>query len=118
MTETKRWLPSWIEAVEKIVGAVSFKVLTKPAYPSIALAWLARTNANLGDRPLDLLLTHREREVLTWVAMGKTSQDVAAILSISARTVEQHIQNSAQKLGTDNRIHTVVTAIQRGEITL
>lgn len=56
--------------------------------------------------------------MLQWVAMGKTSQDVAAILQISARTVEQHIQNCAQKMGTDNRIHTVVSAIKRGEIVL
>lgn len=85
---------------------------------SVRREWTAEVTPSRGDRPLTSLLTQREREVLTWVAKGKTSLDVAEILRISARTVEQHIQNSAQKLGTNNRIHTVVSALQRGEIVL
>ena len=44
-------------------------------------------------------LTVRERQVLTGVAQGHTSREIAAQLGISPRTVESHRENLMKKLG-------------------
>lgn len=58
-------------------------------------------------------VTPREAEVLTWVASGKTASEIASITGLSARTVNQHCENAQRRLGTSNRLHTVVEAIRR-----
>ena len=58
-------------------------------------------------------LTPRERQVMELSAEGLTSQQVATQLGMSPRTVNQHMDNVADKLGTRNRVHTVAEAIRR-----
>ena len=50
-----------------------------------------------------ITLTPREREVLRWVGAGKSDAQVAAILGLSTRTVQKHLENSYVKLGVENR---------------
>jgi DNA-binding CsgD family transcriptional regulator len=54
--------------------------------------------------------TPRERECLTWCAVGKTSDDIAAILGISEGVVRIHLQSAQHKLNCLNRTHTVTKA--------
>jgi DNA-binding CsgD family transcriptional regulator len=56
-------------------------------------------------------LTPREREVLDWVAAGKTNRDIAAILGASPRTVEKHLERIYEKLGVETRTAAVMRAI-------
>jgi DNA-binding CsgD family transcriptional regulator len=63
-------------------------------------------------------LTPREREVLTLLARGYTGEQVARELSVSAETVRAHVRNSVTKLHARTRLHAVVMALQRGEITV
>ncbi len=68
------------------------------------------------DAPFDRAaapLTPREREVLDWVAAGKTNRDVAAILGASPRTVEKHLERVYEKLGVETRTAAVMRAIKR-----
>ncbi|MGZ5203817.1 MAG: helix-turn-helix transcriptional regulator [Caldimonas sp.] len=60
-------------------------------------------------RPLDAL-TPREREVIAWLARGKTDRDIAAILGCSHRTVQKHLQRSYEKLGVETRTAAVMRA--------
>ncbi|ESQ77942.1 LuxR family transcriptional regulator [Asticcacaulis sp. YBE204] len=62
------------------------------------------------------LLSPKETEVLTWVAAGKTDEDVATILGISRNTVDAHMRHVFQKLGVNNRVAAVVKAIMNGMI--
>ncbi len=62
------------------------------------------------------LLTDREREVLKWVAVGKTDEEIGIILSISDDTVHSHVKNAMRKLDTNRRTYAVVQAIRFGEI--
>jgi DNA-binding CsgD family transcriptional regulator len=62
-------------------------------------------------------LTDREREVLTLLARGYTGEEVARELSVSAETVRAHVRNSVTKLHARTRLHAVVMALERGEIT-
>lgn len=57
-------------------------------------------------------LTPREREVVTWTAMGKTAWEISAILHITVRTVNEYAQSARRKLGASNRAHTVAIAMR------
>jgi len=73
----------------------------------------------MGLRSRDLIaLTAREREVLTWAAQGKSAQDIAEILGISKRTVEEHTHSACRKLNAANRTHAVAVAMHEGLISL
>jgi DNA-binding CsgD family transcriptional regulator len=56
-------------------------------------------------RPESVLnsLTRRERDVLRYVALGKTDHDVASLLVISRRTVQKHLEHIYIKLGVETR---------------
>jgi DNA-binding CsgD family transcriptional regulator len=56
-------------------------------------------------------ITPRERECLTWCAVGKTSEDIATILGISEGVVRIHLQSAQHKLDCLNRTHTVAKAM-------
>ena len=55
-------------------------------------------------------LTARESQVLHWVALGKSDRQVAAILGISPRTVQKHLQNVYPKLGVESRTAAALAA--------
>ncbi|MEA2440746.1 MAG: hypothetical protein QOH76_2170 [Thermoleophilaceae bacterium] len=61
-------------------------------------------------------LTEREREVMTLVASGLQSGDVAERLVLSPETVKSHVQNALGKLGARTRAHGVAVALVTGEI--
>src|SRR5262245_7293329 len=63
-------------------------------------------------------LTPREREIMQWVAAGKTDEEIADILSIGTTTVTSHVEHAKQKLDAFRRTYAVVQAIRFGEITL
>lgn len=57
-------------------------------------------------------LTDREREVLGWVAQGKTTREIAAMLNIAPRTVDEHAKSAGRKLKALNRTHAVAIALR------
>jgi DNA-binding CsgD family transcriptional regulator len=59
-------------------------------------------------------LTPREREVLAWVAQGKSAGEIAEILQIARRTVNEHVQTTVRKLAALNRTHAVAIAVRDG----
>jgi DNA-binding CsgD family transcriptional regulator len=54
-------------------------------------------------------LTRREREVLSWVARGKTNAQVAELLWLSPSTVRKHLENVYPKLGVNTRTAAVAS---------
>jgi DNA-binding NarL/FixJ family response regulator len=59
-------------------------------------------------------LTRREHEVLKLVAAGRTTNEIAEALFISAYTAETHRRNLLQKLGLRNAAALVRYAIEHG----
>jgi len=55
----------------------------------------------------DADLTAREREVLTWVARGKTNPEIARLLWLAPSTVAKHLENIYAKLGVKTRTAAV-----------
>jgi DNA-binding NarL/FixJ family response regulator len=64
------------------------------------------------DRTSDL--TPREREVLSLLAGGRTSTQIAHELVISPRTVGTHVQHILTKLGVENRTQAAAIAHRAG----
>jgi DNA-binding CsgD family transcriptional regulator len=52
-------------------------------------------------------LTAREREVLAWVARGKTNAEIARLLWLAPSTVRKHLENVYAKLGVNTRTAAV-----------
>lgn len=63
-------------------------------------------------------LSKRELEVLVLVARGLTNKEIAQQLSISDKTVRNHVTSCLLKLGADDRTEAATTAMSRGLIRL
>ncbi len=53
-------------------------------------------------------LSAREKEIIAWVAEGRTNLQIAGILAISPFTVKNHVQRIIKKLGASNRTEAAV----------
>ncbi len=70
--------------------------------------------ARTGRDPREPSLTERETEILRHVAKGLTAKQIAARLSLSHRTVENHVQATFRKLQVANRVELARYAIEHG----
>jgi len=91
-------------ADDYVTKPIDFDVLA--TIISARLAGIART----GLWPKSPDLNDREVEVLTWVARGKTSMEIAQIIGLTKRTVDFHIDNARTKLGAATRTEAVIKA--------
>lgn len=55
-------------------------------------------------------LTKRQREVLQWVGDGKTTQDIAVLLGLTAATVEKHLRLAREALDVETTAQAVLKA--------
>lgn len=63
-------------------------------------------------------LTPRQREILSWIANGKSIWDVSVILGISEDTVEYHLRAARTRLRVVNTTHAVARALHLRQIRL
>ncbi|MEZ0472069.1 helix-turn-helix transcriptional regulator [Luteimonas salinilitoris] len=63
-------------------------------------------------------LSRREREVLRWAAIGKTSWEISMILGISERTVNFHVRGACRKLHVPGRRAACARAVALGLISV
>ena len=69
-----------------------------------------------GRRGREEQLTPREEEVVKLVAEAHTNKEIAELLGLSEKTVENHRSNAMHKLGMRDRVELVRYAIRRGLI--
>lgn len=62
-------------------------------------------------------ITLREKEIISWVAEGKTALEIGVILGRSEHTIRKHVRNISEKLEVMNSAHLVAKAMRRGIIT-
>jgi DNA-binding NarL/FixJ family response regulator len=74
---------------------------------------LQNTPSRNGRDPVPQL-TDRETEILRLVATGLGYKDIASQLSISHRTVQNHVQNTLSKLHMHNRVELARFVIDHG----
>jgi PAS domain S-box-containing protein len=61
-------------------------------------------------------LTQREREIVTAVALGHQTPEIAEELHISQETVRTHVRNLMVKTGTHTRAHLVAKVLVEGDV--
>jgi HD-GYP domain-containing protein (c-di-GMP phosphodiesterase class II) len=66
------------------------------------------------ERPAGL--TEREVEVVTLLARGMQTKQIARSLDISAKTADRHIQNAYRKMGVSSRAAATLFAVEHGLI--
>ena len=59
-------------------------------------------------------LTDREREIVAWVATGRSNDEIAEELYLSPATVRTHVGRALTKLGARDRAQLVVLAVRAG----
>jgi two-component system, NarL family, response regulator len=64
----------------------------------------------------ELQLTKRELEVLSLIANGRTNQQIATMLFITAGTVRVHVHTILQKLNVSDRTQAAIFALQQNLI--
>ena len=62
-------------------------------------------------------LSQRESEIMDWVKIGKTNDEIGTILSISSHTVKNHIQHIFKKLDVYNRLQAI-SKLERSPLDL
>lgn len=62
-------------------------------------------------------LSRRETEILDWVVQGKTNLEIGAILGISHRTVQKHLERIFARLGVENR-HAAISLVLSARLSL
>ena len=63
-------------------------------------------------------ITEREREVLTLVGRGRSNTEIAEDLFITVATAKSHVSRLLTKLGARDRVQLVITAYEKGLVTL
>ena len=64
------------------------------------------------------IMTKREKEVFELLVKNKDPKEIAEELSISEKTVRNHISNAMEKLGVKGRAQAVVELLKLGELSL
>lgn len=59
-------------------------------------------------------LSSRQREILHWVAEGKTNREIAVIMGSTLSTINYHLEQIRQKLGVPNRASAA--ALFKGQV--
>ena len=98
-----------VEAVRKVAAGEEY---LQPAL-GVALARWRETLRSVHAGSIDRL-TERDREVLRLIALGHTNAEIASILHVSVRTVENHRASIMRRLGLHTRAELVHHAVEIG----
>lgn len=69
---------------------------------------------HFGEKRADIDLSKRENEVLSWIARGKSSTDIASILGISKASVDTYTRRIFEKMGVNDRVSAAVSGVVTG----
>ncbi|MCE8005706.1 LuxR family transcriptional regulator [Aestuariivita sp.] len=61
-------------------------------------------------------LTRRQREALEWVGDGKTTQDIALLMGLTAATVEKHLRLAREALSVETTAQAVLKAAMQNQM--
>lgn len=104
-------------ASEELVSAIR-TVLNNQTYLSPKIADIVRRDylhqGPKADTSVFSILTAREREVLQFMAEGKTTKHVASCLDVSVKTIETHRQHIMAKLNLHSLAELTKYAIREG----
>lgn len=80
--------------------------------PKVSQYMVEKVSGEKDDQPQEEFMTERENDVLRLIVEGKTAREIAEVLFISHRTVENYKNNLLKKLGLHKSSDLVKYAIQ------
>jgi DNA-binding NarL/FixJ family response regulator len=95
--------------------AIETLLQEKRFYPP-GVTTISRRGSRIGQQKMLPPLTARQKEIVRLLAQGCTSEEIAATLGISAKTVETHRSNIHLKTNCNTTAHVVRYAIRNGII--
>ena len=101
------------ELCDAVQATAAGRAVFTPSLAGLVLGEYRRI-AHSDDRPVRPSLTERETEILRFVAKGLSAKQIAEKLSLSHRTVENHVQATFRKLQVANRVELTRYAIEHG----
>ena len=101
------------ELAEAVRATAQGRAVFTPGLAGLVLGEYRRI-AQDPSGPTGPSLTERETEILRHVAKGLTARQIASRLSLSHRTVENHVQATFRKLQIGNRVELARYAIEHG----
>ncbi|HEV3360701.1 MAG TPA: response regulator transcription factor [Pseudonocardiaceae bacterium] len=103
------------ELVRAVRVVAAGEALLSPSVTQRVVAQFAR-KVTPGAAPVDSLdeLTDREREMVAWVATGRSNDEIASELVLSPATVRTHVGRAMVKLRAHSRAQLVVIAVRAG----
>jgi len=102
------------ELCDAVRATAEGRAVFTPGLAGLVLGEYRRIAQKSGPEPAAPSLTERETEILRYVAKGLTAKQIAARLSLSHRTVENHVQATFRKLQVANRVELTRYAIEHG----
>src|SRR6059036_313954 len=102
------------ELIRAIRVVHSGEGLLAPTMAAKVMREFARTRETKELAAVHLPLTTREVEILQYVTNGLANKEIAIRLSISERTVKNHLSNIMEKLHVNSRTQAAVYALRRG----
>ncbi|MDQ1600472.1 MAG: hypothetical protein QOD68_1946 [Actinomycetota bacterium] len=108
---------SSVELLDAVARTALGEAVFTPGLAGLVLGEYRRLSVEpvaAGSGPAVPRLTERETEVLRLVAKGLSYKDIAERLVLSHRTVQNHVQNTLNKLQLHNRVELVRYAIEQG----
>ncbi len=105
---------SQAQALKLLVPFIDTALRRMPPLPEAArlqaqgaAPWSGRRHPLAALVPPMGVLSERERQIMAWVAMGKTNPEIGCILHISEFTVKNHMKSIFSKLDVSNRAQAV-----------
>ncbi|OBI95817.1 response regulator [Mycobacterium asiaticum] len=102
------------ELAEAVRATAAGQAVFTPSLAGLVLGEYRRIAQNPSPDKDTPSLTERETEVLRFVAKGMSAKQIAEKLSLSHRTVENHVQATFRKLQVANRVELTRYAIEHG----
>jgi len=102
------------ELVDAVEQTAAGDAVFTPGLAGLVLGEYRRIAAESRAGSDEPRLTARETEVLRLVAKGLSARQIAARLTLSHRTVENHVQSTLRKLHLHNRVELARYAIEHG----
>ncbi|WP_083709191.1 response regulator [Williamsia sterculiae] len=103
------------ELVAAVHATAEGRAVYTPGLAGLVLGEFRRMSAEPEEDGITRsVLTDRETEVLRHVAKGLSAKQIAAKLTLSHRTVENHVQSTLRKLQLANRVELTRYAIEHG----
>jgi DNA-binding NarL/FixJ family response regulator len=102
------------ELADAVRATADGRAVFTPGLAGLVLGEYRRIAQRPGAGPPTPSLTERETEVLRYVAKGLSAKQIAAKLSLSHRTVENHVQATFRKLQLANRVELTRYAFEHG----